>query len=186
MTTHNLPPALARLVKFITWSENTLLVLMLAAMVLLAATQIVLRNFMDTGIAGAEQVLRLLVLWVAFMGAVAASREGKHIHIDAVARWLPGRAKAWTGALADLFTFSICLVLAWQSVRYLLKSMETAEKAIGSFPVWMAASILPLAFSLIALRYGLRMRHHVRQGLGMEPLESGEPKPVEPNSGEPK
>ncbi len=168
MTQHSLPPALARLVKLLTWAENALLILMLAAMVLLAAAQIVLRNFMDTSIAGADQLVRLLVLWVAFLGAVAASREGKHIHVDAIARWLPGRIKSGVGALTDLFTLVVCLVLAWESVRYMQSAYETGEKAFGAVPVWAAASILPLAFVLIALRYGLRCVHHVRQALGSE------------------
>ena len=171
MTTRHLPPAFARLVKAITWTENALLVLMLAAMVLLAASQIVLRNFMGMSVAGADQALRLLVLWVAFMGAVAASREGKHIHVDAVARWLPARARAWVGAVTDFFTLVMCVLLAWQSVRYLLNSHATGEIAFGALPVWVAGSILPLAFSLIALRYGLRLMHHVRQALGLEAAE---------------
>ena len=186
MTTPHLPPALQRLVKAITWAENALLVIMLAAMVLLAASQIVLRNFMGMSLAGADQALRLLVLWVAFMGAVAASREGKHIHVDAVARWLPGRIKAGVAVLTDLFTFGVCLVLAWESLRFLLKSLEHGEIAFGVLPVWVAASILPLAFSLIALRYGLRLLHHVRQALGLEAPEAPESRPGESLPGESK
>ncbi len=172
MTDRHLPPALARLVSIITWTENALLVFMLAAMVLLAAAQIVLRNFLGVSLEWTDQALRLLVLWVAFLGAVAASREGKHIHVDAVARWLPGRARGWVGSITDLFTVVVCLALAWESVRYLLKSYDTAEKAFGVLPVWLASAILPLAFSLIALRYGLRLVHHVRQGLGRETPEA--------------
>lgn len=172
MTDRRLPPALARLLNIVTWTENALLVLMLAAMVLLAAAQILLRNFMGVSLEWTDQALRLLVLWVAFLGAVAASREGKHIHVDAVARWLPGRMRAWTGAIAALFTLAVCLVLAWQSMRYLLKSWETGEKAFGALPVWLASSILPLAFLLIALRYGLRLVHYVRQGLSLEEPET--------------
>lgn len=159
------------MVKIVTWAENALLIALLALMVLLAAAQILLRNFMDISIFGADQLLRLLVLWVAFLGAVAASREGKHIHVDAIARWLPARAKAGVGAFTDLFTFGVCLVLAWESLRYLLKSYETGEKAFGALSVWMASSILPLAFMLIALRYGLRLAHHVRQARGLETPE---------------
>ena len=140
MTDHRLPPPLARAVNIVTWLENALLVFVLAAMVLLAAAQILLRNFMGVSLEWTDQALRLLVLWVAFLGAVAASRE--------------------------------CMVLAWQSVRYLLKSMDTGEMAFGILPVWLASSILPLAFSLIALRYGLRLVHHVRQGLGREKPEA--------------
>ncbi len=171
MTQRHLPPALARAIGLITWTENVLLILMLALMVLLAATQIVLRNFAHTSIDGADDMLRLLVLWVAFLGAVAASREGKHIHVDAVARWLPGRAKPLVHAITDLFTVGVCAVMAWEALRYVLKSRETAELAVGALPVWLAASILPLAFALIGLRYLLRLYHHVRQALGREALE---------------
>jgi TRAP-type C4-dicarboxylate transport system permease small subunit len=171
MPTSNLPTALARLVRIITWAENTLLITMLALMVLLAAAQILLRNFLDMSIFGADQLLRLLVLWVAFMGAVAASREGKHIHVDVIARWLPGRVKAGVGALTDLFTLVVCLLLAWQALRFMQSARDSGEMAFGSLPVWVAETILPLAFTLIALRYALRFVHHVQQARGRQEAE---------------
>ena len=164
--TRPLPQALKRLILIITWAENALLIIMLALMVLLAATQIFMRNFMGVSIFGADQLLRLLVLWVAFLGAVAASREGKHIHVDAIARWLPGRTKAGVGALTDLFTLVVCLFLSWEALRFMKSAHDSGEKAFGSLPVWVAEIILPLAFVLIALRYGLRLVHHAQQALG--------------------
>jgi TRAP-type C4-dicarboxylate transport system permease small subunit len=171
MPTSNLHPALARLVKIVTWAENALLIGMLALMVALAAAQILLRNFLDMSIFGADEMLRLLVLWVAFLGAVAASREGKHIHVDAIARWLPGKVKAGVAALTDLFTLVVCLLLAWQALRFMQSARESGEMAFGSLPVWVAAVILPLAFTLIALRYVLRFLHHVQQARGREEAE---------------
>jgi TRAP-type C4-dicarboxylate transport system permease small subunit len=168
MPTRNLPPVLDRLIRIVTWTENALLIAMLALMVLLAAAQILFRNFLDMSIFGADMMLRLLVLWVAFLGAVAASREGKHIHIDAIARWLPGRIKSGVVALTDLFTLGVCLVLAWQALRFIQSARESAEMAFASLPVWVAALILPLAFTLIALRYGLRLRHHLLEAIGRE------------------
>jgi TRAP-type transport system small permease protein len=168
MPTRRLPPPLARLIQAITWTENALLILMLAAMVLLAASQILLRNFFNISIYGSDQLLRLLVLWVAFLGAVAASRDGKHIHVDAIARWLPGRVRAAITALTDLFTLGVCLMLAWESLRYMKDARASGEMAFGSLPVWVAETILPLAFTLIALRYLLRFVHHVQQARGRE------------------
>lgn len=171
MKPHTVPPAVARLLQWVTRLENILLVVLLAAMVLLAAAQIVLRNSMNMNIAGSDQLLRLLVLWVAFMGAVAASREGKHIHVDAVVRWLPGRAHALARAVTDLFTLGVCAVLAYESARYLMNSYAAEEIAFAGVPVWIAASVLPLAFGLIGLRYGLRLYHHARQAAGRERME---------------
>lgn len=169
--THHLPPSLVRLIKLITWSENALLIAMLALMVLLAGGQILSRNLLGMSLFDADQLLRLLVLWVAFLGAVAASREGKHIHVDALARWLPPRAKAGVAALTDLFTSAVCLLLAWQAVRFLQNAQISGEMAFGTVPVWIAGTILPLAFTLIALRYLLRLSHHARQGLGIEEIK---------------
>jgi len=171
MHTQHLHPALARLIKIVTWTENALLIGMLALMVGLAAAQIFFRNFFDMSIFGADQMLRLLVLWVAFLGAVSASREGKHIHVDAVARWLPGRVKPVAVAITDLFTLLVCLMLAWESLRFMQSARESGEMAFGSLPVWMAELILPLGFTLIALRYGLRLMHHVQQARGREKAE---------------
>jgi TRAP-type C4-dicarboxylate transport system permease small subunit len=171
MHTQHLHPTLVRLIKIITWTENTLLIGMLALMVGLAAAQIFFRNFLDISIFGADQMLRLLVLWVAFLGAVAASREGKHIHVDAIARWLPARVKSGVVALTDLFTVIVCLLLAWQSLRFMQSTRESGEMAFGTMPVWVAELILPLGFTLIALRYGLRFFHHVQQARGREVAE---------------
>jgi TRAP-type C4-dicarboxylate transport system permease small subunit len=171
MHTHHLHPALARLVKLVTWAENALLITMLALMVGLAAAQILFRNFFDISIFGADQMLRLLVLWVALLGAVTASREGKHIHVDAIARWLPARVKPGVVALTDLFTVVVCLLLTWQSLRFLQSARESGEMAFGALPVWVSAVILPLGFTLIALRYGLRFWHHVQQARGREEIK---------------
>lgn len=170
MSERHLPPMLARLVRAITWFENALLVAMLAAMVLLAGAQIVARNLFDYSIFGADQLLRLLVLWVAFLGAVAASRDGKHIHVDAIARWLPGRSKPAVAVLTDLFTAGVCGVLVWQALRYLQGMHESGEMVFAALPVWLAGAVLPLAFALIGLRYALRMVHHLRQALGYEAI----------------
>lgn len=171
MHTQHLHPKLARLINIVTWTENALLIGMLALMVGLAAAQIFFRNFLDMSIFGADQMLRLLVLWVAFLGAISASREGKHIHVDAIARWLPDRIKPAVVAVTDLFTLSVCLVLAWQALRFMQSARESGEMAFGSLPVWVAELILPLGFTLIALRYGLRFWHHVQQARGREEIK---------------
>ena len=53
-------------------AETAILVLLLTAMMLLASSQIALRNFFASGFAWADEALRLMVLWLAMIGAVAA------------------------------------------------------------------------------------------------------------------
>ena len=82
---------LARLERAGKLGEDAILVMILTTMILLAAGQIILRNFMDIGFIWADEMLRMLVLWLAVAGAVAASRNDKHINIDVLNRFLPER-----------------------------------------------------------------------------------------------
>ena len=171
MPTHHLPPALARLLRLVTWIENSVLIALLALMVSLAGAQILFRNLLDTSILDVDQLLRLLVLWVALLGAVAASREGKHIGVDVISRWFPPRVRAGTRVLTDLFTITVCTLLAWHAWRFIQSERAVGEMAFGALPVWAAQSIIPVAFSLIALRYLLLLLHHARQSLGREEIK---------------
>ena len=171
MSTRHLHPALARLIRIVTGIENGLLIALLALMVSLAGAQIVLRNLLDMSILDVDQLLRLLVLWVALLGAVAASREAKHIGVDVISRWLPGRIRAGVRVLTDVFTIAVCVVLAWQALRFVKSERGAHEMAFGALPIWVAELILPVAFALIALRYLLLLAHHVRQSLGREEIK---------------
>ena len=56
---------LAAGLKFI---EDGLLVVLLSSMILVAAYQVIARNFFDTGILWGDGMVRVLVLWVTFVG----------------------------------------------------------------------------------------------------------------------
>ncbi|MGD0038444.1 MAG: TRAP transporter small permease subunit, partial [Bacteroidota bacterium] len=56
-------------------AEGALLILMLSIMVLVAFSQVMLRNVFHTGINGADVLLRHLVLWIGFLGAAIATSE---------------------------------------------------------------------------------------------------------------
>jgi len=133
--------------------ENASLVVLLGALIALAATQIFMRNVLDSGFAWADELLRILVLWVAMLGAVAASRDRHHITIDILARVLPGRARLAAEALVDVFTCAIAALLAWHSARFVAETYTYGDRIIGDLPAWVFQAILPFAFGLIAWRY---------------------------------
>lgn len=133
--------------------EDALLVILLALMIAVAAAQILLRNFLDMGLAWGDQALRVLVLWIALIGAVAAAREDKHISIDALLRFLAEPAKAVSRLVVGLFTASVCAVVAFHAGRFVYLDYEAATVAFGNLPLWVIELILPAGFALIALRY---------------------------------
>jgi TRAP-type C4-dicarboxylate transport system permease small subunit len=145
------PPALTILHRV----EDGALVVALVAMVALAGGQIVLRLFFGTGVLWIDPVLRSLVLWIGMLGALVASRSGQHIAIDVVTRALPERWRRRVLAGASAFTTAVCFGFAWHGGRYVALELEFASNAFADVPQWLVVTILPVAFSLIGLRYAI-------------------------------
>ena len=93
--------------------EDGVLVTLLLTMISLAVSQIVLRNAFDTGITWADSLLRVLVLWIALIGALVATRQQQHINIDLISRFLPVSAKRFVSAIVALFSAAVCAMLAY-------------------------------------------------------------------------
>lgn len=146
--------------------EDALLVMLLSGLIGLAATQIVLRNLFDTGFVWADELLRLLVLWVALFGAIAASRDDRHIRIDILSRFLGERAKLAAAVVIDLFTAAISTIVAWFALKFLMDSYEFQDTLLGDLPAWPFQLVLPVAFGLIAYRYFVFSLQHLARLLG--------------------
>ena len=158
----------SRLIRAIALVEDALLVVLLAAMVGLAATQIILRNLFDSAILWADPMLRVGVLWVGMIGAMVATRSDKQISVDVVSRFLPPRLKARVRVITDLFTAVVSAVVAWSAYRLVLDDRAAGVTAIAFVPVWICEAILPLAFGVIAVRYALFTYRHLRLSFAPE------------------
>ncbi len=132
--------------------EDGLLILLLGAMILLAGSQIILRNFFDTGIDWAPPLLRVLVLWLALLGGMAATRADNHIAIDLVSRFLPERLKRIADAATRLFTAVVCGIIAWYAAQFVWMEYQDQMILFAGVPAWTAEIIIPIGFAIIGLR----------------------------------
>ena len=152
---------LSRLDRVGRFAENTALVVLLGTMMLLAVAQIVLREVFSTGFVWADELIKLLVLWLAMVGSVAASRDNRHIRIDALSHILPDTAIKLTRILVDLFAVAVCAVIAWYSYQYLLLEIEFEDEVLIDTPAWIAHLIVPLAFAVISYRFAVSIAWQV-------------------------
>jgi len=141
--------------------ENASLVLVLSAMVVLAAAQIVMRS-LNTGLPWSDEALRLMVLWIALLGAVAATRERRHIVIDVLQRLLPDAARAWAAFVVDSFSAGVLGVLAWYAGVFVRDSKAFGDLLLNDLPAWPFQLILPVSFAIMAYRYGVWSLLHLR------------------------
>lgn len=145
-----------RLDRFLGRIEKVLLVILLAVMVLMAFSQIVLRNFFETGIAWGDSFVRYLVVWVGFIGAALATRESQHISIDVFSRWLPGIGKNINYVIIHLFSCFICGLLTYAAAVFVRNEYRQGSVAFLDHPVWLFQIVIPAACGLMTLRYALR------------------------------
>jgi C4-dicarboxylate transporter DctQ subunit len=150
--------------------EQTLIVTFLSFMILLAFIQILLRNFFNTGLDWGDSLLRNLVLWIGFIGATLATREGKHINIDVVSRWLPSLGKNVVTLITHLFSFLICCLLTYATLKFIKNEAQMGHKTFLNLPVWVPELILPLTFGLMAFRFGLRSLKNLSEIRKRNPL----------------
>lgn len=133
--------------------EDSILVGLLLLMIIMAVLQIFLRNLFVAGIVWSDVLVRILVLWVGLMGAMVASRHGKHINIDIMDRYLSERKKIIVKFFVELFTALICLITAYYSLLFVQMEFADGGEAFAKVPVWVCESIIPFAFAVIAIRY---------------------------------
>ena len=148
--------------------EDDLLVGLLGAMIALAGWQIFLRNALDAGLGWGDPLLRVMVLWLGMLGALAATRDDNHITIDVLSRFLPERSKNLARVVTDLFSAVVCAVIAYHSGRFVAMEFEDGAVAFAAVPAWVCESVIPLGFGVMAVRFAAMFlgRLHPPPGAG--------------------
>ena len=100
------------------WFLLVLLVALLSAMIILAALQIVLRNFFEAGIVWIDPLLRVGVLWLGLVGATVATRHNKHIRIDLLSKAFKRNTHRLIQAIIGQISGWTCLVIGTWRLLY--------------------------------------------------------------------
>lgn len=139
--------------------EDAMLAVLLAAMIFIGGWQIVMRNLVGVSLSWADESQRLLLLWLALLGAMAASRDRKQLRIDLASRYLKGLPRHALEAFADLLTAAVAGVIGWYAFSFVRETWEFGDLLLGQVPAWIVQAILPFAFLMMAARHlidGLR------------------------------
>lgn len=142
---------------FWTGLTDRILCLLLLAMIALACIQIFLRTFFGGGLLWADSLLRYLVLWSGMIGAVVATREGKHISIDVVTYLAPAAVRTWIRLAVNLFSLAVSLALTAAAVIFVRNEAMYGSSPLLSVPSWIWNMVFPLAFGMIACHFLIRL-----------------------------
>ena len=132
--------------------EDLIAAFALLVMVVLPLAEIVSRRAFGRGIPASGPIVQHLTLWVGFLGAAIAAREGKLLAL-ATGTFIP--AGVWRRAadiLAAAFGACSAIVLAWGGWQMASIEREAGTNIGAGIPTWIAQIVLPIAFAIIAAR----------------------------------
>lgn len=140
-------------------AENIALLALLGTMIGVSVFQIVNRQLLGGAfsLAWADDLVKMIVLWLAMVGSIAACRDNKHIRIDLITHILSGTIVSWIKVVVDLFAAGVCAVIAWQAWRLIGEERTWGDVILGDVPLWLAHVIVPLAFALVSYRFLVRV-----------------------------
>ena len=135
--------------------EDAVASLALAGIVVLLPAEILARA-LDTTVPGALPIVQHLTLWLGFLGAALAAREGKMLAL-ATGTFIP--EGPWRQA-AEIFAATVATgvsaLLLRAGLEFMLLEKDFGDTVALGIPVWVALLVLPISFALIALRLAWR------------------------------
>jgi C4-dicarboxylate transporter DctM subunit len=146
------PPLRAGLPGIAALIEDSLASLALLVMVILPLLEIVVRRAFGVGVPASGPIVQHLTLWVGFLGAAMAARDGKLLALATGTFIPPGPWRRAADILAAAFGAWSATVLAWGGWQMASIEREAGTTIGAGIPTWIAQSVLPFAFVLIALR----------------------------------
>ncbi|WP_428539940.1 TRAP transporter small permease subunit [Profundibacter sp.] len=129
------------------------------SLMVLAVVSVGGRNTMNMPLPGYVDWIEQVMPLIAFMGVAYTQRDGGHIRMDILVGKLRGRALWGAEFITTLAMLVLVLLLIWGSYSHFLRSFDfnapywSRDSSIDiSIPLWPAKLIVPVAFTVLAMR----------------------------------
>ncbi len=139
------------------------------SLMVLAVISVSGRNFFNAPIPGYVDWIEQVMPLIAFMGVAYTQRDGGHIRMDMLVGRLHGRVLWAAELVTTVFVLLLVVLLIWGSWAHFLRSFDLAAPMWSrdssmdiALPLWPAKLIVPVAFSVLALRLVLQIWGYAR------------------------
>ncbi|MGE4280400.1 MAG: TRAP transporter small permease subunit [Magnetospirillum sp.] len=125
------------------------------ALVLVMATNVLLRYVFTTGAVWAQELEWHLMSPIILLGMSYAIQQEGHVRVDFVFAKFPHWLKALVDALTHALVLAMAVIIVWLSLDYVGQSFSVGEGSPdpGGLPFrWILKSFIPVGFSLLAIQ----------------------------------
>jgi tripartite ATP-independent transporter DctM subunit len=136
-------------------SGDLLVILVLLAMVILPVAASLWRRFTGESIPSATVLVQHLTLWSGFLGALLATRAGKHLHLTTLDLFPEGPGREAVQVFTRWVAAAVTAVLAYASAK-LVHAESESRLVIGGVPFWWSMSVMPATLAAMSVVFAWR------------------------------
>lgn len=133
------------------WIAAVLLVVVVAVTLL----QIVLRYVFNSPLIWSEELVKFLIVWIAFIGAGAVCFDGRHLNVDVFFKLMPEGMRAAVRWINAAISVGFLAILAWTSLT--LVKIEMMQE-LSSIPLTLGHLRLAATFGAALMIAGIAAR----------------------------
>jgi TRAP-type C4-dicarboxylate transport system permease small subunit len=116
---------------------EAVLAMLLLGMVLMVFGNVVLRYAFNSGIVVSEELSRFFFVWLTFIGAIVAMRDGSHLGMDNVVSKLSRRGKLVCLTISQGLILLCCSMLFWGTWRQHEVNATNMAPVTGLSMIWV-------------------------------------------------
>lgn len=135
--------------------HNVLMVLVsvgLAVMICVTAVEVVRRYLFGLSFSWAEELVKYMMIMVAFFGGAVAYQEKSLVALDMLTEKLPPKLRTIVAVLAEILTVVVIALLFWASLQAIMKPGVYKQISIGlGISMAYAWAPMPIGFSAMLL-----------------------------------
>ena len=141
-------------------ANQALIVAMMAVMIALVFANVVCRYVLNFSIVWAEELSQYLMVWIAFLGAGLAMREGRHVAVEMLQDAFSQRAARAIRVVVGLLVLAFLVVLVVLGLRFAWFAREQ-ETPVMTIPLAIPYLAVPVGALLFAAHFALTFRDYV-------------------------
>lgn len=142
--------------------------IVLGLLVFVTFSGVIFRYVLNRPIEWLEEVQMMAIVWVVFLGAGAAFREGSHVAVEIVVELFPQKIQKILRVLVSVLIVAVLVFLTILSTRYVGISLNSGRRTgILRIPYYQIYGIIPIScvWMTISHLYGEYYGKH-REGNG--------------------
>jgi len=139
---------------FLNKTEEIFCGLALLSTTIILFINVVLRYFFRSSTSWAEELIRYLMVWTAFIGSSICVRKGIHVGIDFFLQFIDESKKLIVARVINSICAVFSVLLTWYSWQIVSFNMSTGQvtPALG-IPMYIPYMAAPIGFGLMTIRF---------------------------------